>query len=279
MTNTRTGQCHRYSEYERSPIATSHGVRSTARSAASGSVDHDRDDHRAQHREHEEAAAVQRRACDRRRRASSRGSRPAPPPRARGATRAARRVRAHPAGERLPRARPRPRAPRARRRRAGPSRASRCRGTRATGRRSARTSTAIHTVDATAPTSATAAARTGWRTIDAPRREEHEREHDVELLLDRERPHVQERRRPARAREVVALREDDHPVRAVEERAERLGADVVHLRVRELIAAAISTTTVTVPSAGSSRRARRAQKLPQRHRARPRDLARRRAGR
>ena len=67
----------------------------------------------------------------------------------------------------------------------------------------------------------------------APRREHRERQHDVELLLDGQRPHVQEWRRSADAREVVALGVDQDPVRAVEERAERLRAEIVDLGARE----------------------------------------------
>ena len=65
-------------------------------------------------------------------------------------------------------------------------------------------------------------------------REHREREHDIELLLDGQRPHVEERRRSPERCEVVALREDHHPVLAVEERSERVRSDAVQFGIRQL---------------------------------------------
>ena len=66
-----------------------------------------------------------------------------------------------------------------------------------------------------------------------PQQEAHdERPDQVELLLDRERPHVPQRRRLRELVEVRLPREDEPPVRDVAERGERVGPDAVELTGR-----------------------------------------------
>ena len=56
--------------------------------------------------------------------------------------------------------------------------------------------------------------------------EHHQRPHQVELLLDRQRPRVQQRRRLGGQREVARARMNGVPVRDVEDRRERVAEDV-----------------------------------------------------
>ena len=79
--------------------------------------------------------------------------------------------------------------------------------------------------EAIAPT--TAVAKIGQRCLEGrkpPTEVEHEeghrRPHDVELLFDRERPHVREWRRLGGQGEVVATADDEVPVGHVEQRRE-----------------------------------------------------------
>ena len=58
---------------------------------------------------------------------------------------------------------------------------------------------------------------------------EDDRPHDVELLLDRERPEVLERRRPAEGVEVRLLGEDQEPVGRVGERCDDVAAEAGQL--------------------------------------------------
>ena len=170
--NTRTGQCQRYSEYERKPIATSQGARSISRDGASRQRHDDRDDRAAHDREHEKAAAVQRVrvAVDATRIVTSDRERahatPTAPARARRG-----RVRTAAAPPSPPTVRRRRPARRARRRRAIPSRASRCRDTRVTDRRSATRAPPSTPSTRSRRAAPRPTARIGCRTIDAPGRE------------------------------------------------------------------------------------------------------------
>ena len=149
--NTRTGQCQRYSEYERSPTATSHGALQHLRDACRRQHHDDRDDRAAHQREHEEAAAVQRRSVlpsttriVTRMRERARPTPTAPRPRApRRSSADARRIASHgsPAPASTPSATP-------------TSRPIACESLPRYARDGSPvgdTSTAIHTVDATAP--------------------------------------------------------------------------------------------------------------------------------
>ena len=73
----------------------------------------------------------------------------------------------------------------------------------------------------------------GAQRLPPPQQEAHdERPDQVELLLDRQRPHVLQRRGLRELREVRLAREDETPVRDVPERGERVAADGVDLARR-----------------------------------------------
>ena len=89
--------------------------------------------------------------------------------------------------------------------------------------------------------------------------DEHQRPDQVELLLDRQRPQVQQRRRPTDRREVRLLDGDEVPVGDVRGRGQHRAAQTRPPRSGARSATRADTTTSSVNSAGSSRRARRAQ--------------------
>ena len=92
----------------------------------------------------------------------------------------------------------------------------------------------MSTVEATTPATATPAStrRRAAREAEAPER--HERPHQVELLLDRERPEVAERRRAREEVEVRLARRDEPPVRDVEEAGDAVAAEPSELVGRDL---------------------------------------------
>ena len=95
-------------------------------------------------------------------------------------------------------------------------------------------SSRMSTAEAMAPT--TAVAKIGHSRLDGPQlpaQVEHEQghrwPHDVELLLDGERPHVRQRRGLGGQDEVVAAADDEVPVGHVEQGRERVEPEVGEL--------------------------------------------------
>ena len=94
--------------------------------------------------------------------------------------------------------------------------------------------------------------------------ERHERPHEVELLLDRERPQVTERRRAGEQVEVRLPGRDEAPVGDVEEPGDAVAAEAARARRSAPRAAAKSATASSTRSrAGRRRRARRPQNAPE----------------
>ena len=116
---------------------------------------------------------------------------------------------------------------RARRRAAARRRACRCRSTRATDRcRGGRGSPSQDGGDRDA---AEHADQQRLAALAPHRQHQHqdERPEEVELLLDRERPHVLQQRRTARVLEVREVAEDEEPVLDVEQRGDDLAPQLV----------------------------------------------------
>ncbi len=90
--------------------------------------------------------------------------------------------------------------------------------------------------------------------------QDHERPHQIELLLDRQRPRVQQRRRLGAQGEVGDAAVDGVPVRDVEDGRDGVAEDVRGLEQRGTTAMTMPMTVTNRNSAGSSRRARPAQK-------------------